>query len=174
MRKDFNRLLKELDADELRDELTNLYNRFGVVKEYYKLELSENTRGVLDKYKKDLRKSFFTGRRRVNRRGRSASKKVIKAFAEVSIHSRDLTELYFYRAEVMTDAVIYYHIENDSFLAATVKAFEEALVLAEKELLVTSMQPRIYKLMVHFNDNVHYGSYSFWPAYEQYVSEAGE
>ena len=166
MRKNFNRLLKELDAEELRDELQNLYNRFAVVKEYYKLELSGNTKEVLDNYKKALRKSFFTGRRRVNRRGRSEAKKVLKAFKEVSIHPKDLVELYFYRAEVMTDAVITYHIENDSFLTATVKAFEEALTLAENELVLQSLQPQIHALMVHFNDNVRYGSYSFWPAYQ--------
>ena len=167
MRKDFNRLLKELDADELRDELTNLYNRFGVVREYYKLELSTSTKSVLDKYKKDLRKSFFTGRRRVNRRGRSASKKVLKAFAEVSIHPRDLIELHFYRAEVMAEAIVNYHIENDSFISSTVKAYEEALALAGEELLLEDLQPQVHQLMVYFNDHVRYGSYSFWPAYSQ-------
>ena len=166
MKKDFNKLLKQLDAEELRDELLNLYDRFNVVKEYYKLELSGNTKAVLDNYKKALRKSFFTGRRRINRRGRSEAKKVLKAFAEISIHPKDLVDLYFYRAEVMTDAVIYYNIENDSFLTATVKAFEEALTLAENELVLQSLQPQIHKLMVHFNDNVRYGSYSYWPAYQ--------
>lgn len=171
MRKDFNRLLKELDADELRDELTVLYDRFPIVKEYYKMELGNSTKGVLDKYKKSLRKTFFTGRRRIARRGRSESKKVLKAFAKVSIHSRDLVELYFYRAEVMAEAIGYYHIENEPFLIATEKAFEEALVLTEKELLLEAFQPRIKLLAQYFSDHVRYGSFSFWPVYRRYFTE---
>lgn len=172
MRKDFNRLLKELDPDELREELRVLYDRFPVVKEYYKMELGSSTKEVLDKYKKALRKTFFTGRRRIARRGRSESKKVLKAFAEVSIHPRDLVELYFYRAEVMAEAISYYNLENEPFLVATEKAFEEALVLAEKELLLEAFQPQIKLLAQYFSDHVRYGSFSFWPLYNNYFPEA--
>ncbi|MEM6771675.1 MAG: DUF6155 family protein, partial [Bacteroidota bacterium] len=82
MKRDFLRLLKELDEDELREELRMLYDRFPVLREYYKLELSANTTKVLEKYKKDVRKAFFTGRRRMGKRGRSNSNKILKAFSE--------------------------------------------------------------------------------------------
>ncbi|NJC27720.1 DUF6155 family protein [Neolewinella antarctica] len=171
MKKDFNRLLKEIDADDMREELRVLYDRFPVVREYYKMELGESTKAVVDKYKADLRKAFFSSKRRVSRRGRSESKKVLKAFSLVSIHPRDLVELYFYRAEVMAEAVVHYRIENDSFLLATVKAFEEALVLAEKELLIESYHPQIEQLSQYFGDHVRYGDYSFWPLFREYFGE---
>lgn len=165
MRKDFNRLLKELDENELRDELKIIYDRFPVVKEYYKLELSGNTKAVVDKYKKALYKSFFTGRRRMNRRARSESKKVLKAFSEVSIHSRDLVELYFYRVEIMVDAVEYYNIENEPFLNSTVKAFEEALRLAKNELLLETFQPQILELVKHYRADFPIVHYPLYPTY---------
>ena len=168
MKKDFNRLVKTLDEDELREELRMLYDRFPVLREYYKLELGASTKSILDKYKKDLRKAFFSARRNVSRRSRSESKKVIKAFAAISIHDRDLLELTFYRAEVMVDAIVHYNVTNESFISSTVKAYEEALAFAEKELLLEIYQPQIKALAEYFEANVRYGSYSFWPAYGRY------
>ncbi len=167
MKKHFNKLLRELDEEELREELAMLYDRFPTVKEYYRMELSGSTKTVVDKYKKTLRKTFFTGRRRINRRGRSESKKVLKEFAQVSIHSRDLVELYFYRAEVMVEAVDYYTIDNDSFLMATVKAFEEAMRFAEKEVMLETYKEQIIRLVDYF-DGLRRSSYRFRPVYDQY------
>jgi len=82
MKRDFLRLLKELDEDELREELKTLYDRFAVVREYYKLELSTNTKAVLDRYQKEIRKAFFPSRGyRMNRRARSARKVTLTRLA---------------------------------------------------------------------------------------------
>ncbi len=153
MKRDFLRLLKELDEHELRDELQNLYDRFPVLREYYKLELSANTGKVLEKYKKDVRKAFFTGRgRRMARRGRSNSNKIIRAFSEVSIHARDLLELHLYRVEVMTEAIDFFGIDSESFHDSTVKSFAKALGMARKELLLDSFRPRIEQLARTFDE----------------------
>ncbi|OAV43066.1 DUF6155 family protein [Lewinella sp. 4G2] len=171
MKKDFNRLVKELDEDELRDELRMLYDRFPILKEYYKMELGASTQPVLDKYKKDLRRTFFAARRRVSRRARSESKKVIKAFAAISIHDRDLLELIFYRAELMAEAIAHYGITNESFIVAAVKAYEEGLQFAEREVFLDTHREQIEALARYFEENVHYGSYSLWPSFRKYYED---
>lgn len=152
MKRDFLRLLKELDEAELREELKMLYDRFPVLREYYKLELSANTAAVLEKYKKALRKAFFTGRRRMNKRGRSASSRVIKDFAAVSIHPRDLVLLQLHRVAVMIEAITYYRVDSEPFHDSTVKSFRKALQLAEKEALLDSTREEAQRLIWLFEE----------------------
>lgn len=152
MKRDFLRLLKELDDEELRDEMKVLYDRFSVVREYYKLELSANTGAVLDKYKKAVRKAFFTGRRRMNKRGRSASNRVIKDFSEVSIHPKDLVLLQLYRVEVMIEAINNYWVESEPFHESTVNNFHKTLQLAQKEQLLESVREEAERLLELFDD----------------------
>ena len=150
MKKDFLRLLKELDEDELREELRGLYERFPALREYYKLELSGSTKVVLDKYKKDVRKAFFTGRRRMGKRGRSNSARVIKDFKEVSIHAKDLIELNFYRVAVMIEAMDHYNVDNEPFYNSMLKSFERAAEMAKKELMLDTFREMADKIVADF------------------------
>lgn len=160
MKKDFLRLLRELDEDELREELRGLYERFPVLREYYRLELGASTAPVLDRYRKQIRKAFFPARgHRVARRGRSESKKILKAFAEISIHPRDLVELYFYRVEVMVDAIDHFRIDREPFYKSVVSAYEAALGLAEAEVLVDSFRERINRLVDYYERVKRIGGY---------------
>jgi hypothetical protein len=158
MKKDFLRLLKALDEDELREELKGLYERFPILREYYKLELSGNTKAVLDKYKTDVRKAFFTGRRRMGKRSRSNSAKVIKDFKEVSIHAKDLIELHFHRVAVMVEAIDYYMIDNEPFYNSMIKSFEHAAEMAKKELLLDSFREMANEIVTQFEVYDSYGN----------------
>jgi len=148
MKRDFLKLLKTLDEEELREELKVLYDRFPTVRSYYKMELSPTTRALLDKYKKDVRKAFFPGRgRRMGKRGRSESKRIIKEFTTISIHQKDVLELLFYRVEVMLEAGIYYYVESEGFYNSVLVAFRQAAKLAEQEILVDTFEERARELV---------------------------
>ncbi|TXF89153.1 hypothetical protein FUA23_11625 [Neolewinella aurantiaca] len=157
MKRDFLRLLKELDEDELREELKTLYERFPALREYYKLELSGSTKAVLDKYKKDVRKAFFTGRRRMGKRGRSNSAKVIKDFREVSIHAKDLIELNFYRVAVMVEAMEFYNVESEPFYNSMLKSFERSAEMAKKELMLDTFRETADEIVSNFEAYDRYG-----------------
>lgn len=134
-----------------------LYDRFPAVKEYYKLELSGSTKAVLDKYKKAVRRAFFTGHRRVGKRGRSNSSKVIKDFRAVSIHTRDVIELEFYRVEVMIEAMYHYQIESEQFYVSMLKNFERSAKLAQKEVLLDSFREMADGMVSRFEAYDVYG-----------------
>lgn len=173
MKRDFLRLLKELDEEELREELKSLYERFPVLREYYKLELSGSTKAVLEKYKKDVRKAFFTGRRRMGKRGRSNSAKVIKDFKEVSIHVKDLIELNFYRVAVMIEAMEYYNIDNEPFYNSMSTSFVKSAEMAQKELMLDTFRELAEEIVVNFETVDAFGGgrdlrhkfWEYWPSH---------
>lgn len=150
MKRDFLKLLAALDEDELREELKALYERFPVLREYYKMELSGNTRSLLEKYKKALRKTFFTGRRNMGRRARSNSTKVIKDFREISIHSKDVIELHFYRVAVMVEAMDHYQDESEQFYDSMFKSFVQAAEMAQEAALSDTFRETAEKIVRHY------------------------
>jgi len=168
MKRDFLKLLKALDEEELREELLALYERFPVLREYYKLELGTSTKDILEKYKKDVRKAFFTGRRRMGKRGRSNSSKIIKAFTEVSIHNKDLVILHLYRVEVMIEAINNYRVDAEQFHDSTVKSFAKALTLAKKHVLLEDVRPEAERLMALFHECKRCGWFTLSEVFREY------
>ncbi|WP_020567389.1 DUF6155 family protein [Neolewinella persica] len=170
MKRDFLKLLAELDEDELREELKALYERFPVLREYYKMELSGNTRKLLEKYKTTLRKTFFTGRRRMGRRARSNSAKVIKDFKEISIHTKDLIELQFYRVAVMVEAMEYYNVDNEQFCNSVQKSFIQSAKLAQKELMLDTFKLTAQAIVDAWDGPDYYSDASLQEVYDEYWS----
>ncbi|NJB84571.1 hypothetical protein GGR26_000316 [Lewinella marina] len=166
MKRDFNKYINHLTEEELREELERLYGRFPVLREYYRMELGD-PKVVIDKYKDALRKVFFPARGR-GKRGRSQSRKIIKKFAEVSIHPKDLVELHFYRAELMAEYLGARRVDSEAYHDSTVKAFQEACELAEREVLLDYFAEGARLLAELFERERRDHRYSFYPTYRQY------
>ena len=166
MKRDFKKYLDHLEEDELRVELTRLYARFPVLREYYAMELTDPKK-VIDKYKAGMRKGFFPARGR-GKRGRSVSTKLIKQFAKISIHPKDLVELHFYRAELMTEYIAARRIDSEPFHDSTVKTFEQACGLAEHEVLLDYFRAGAQALSSLFEEHKRVGRYSLWPVYRRF------
>ncbi|MCP9236162.1 DUF6155 family protein [Lewinella sp. JB7] len=166
MKRDFNKFIAHLDADELRDELAMLYGRFGVLREYYAMELTDPKK-VIDKYKANMRKAFFPARGR-GKRGRSASSKLIKAFSAISIHPKDVIELQFYRAELMTEYIGARRIDSEAFHESTVKTFADACAGAEQEVLLDYFAVGAGKLAELFEQQRRNRHFSLYPTYRRY------
>lgn len=166
MKRDFNKYLAHLDEDELRTELTSLYTRFPILREYYAMELTDPKK-VIDKYKAGMRKAFFPTRGR-GKRGRSQSSKLIKRFAAISIHPKDLVELHFYRAELMTEYIAARRIDSEAFHASTLKTFEQACKMAEREVLLDYFSEGARQLAELFERQRRDRQHSMWPVYVTY------
>ena len=150
----FKKFLNELTEEEMREELQTLHRRFANVREYYRVELSDDPGAVLKTYQAKLHKTFFPKRGR-GRRGRSQSRKVIKEFTAVSDRKRDLTELLFYRAELMGDYIMAYRLDNEGFLTSTAAAFTDACQLAREQQLLDEFRPGVRQLIERFEGNRH-------------------
>lgn len=166
MKRDFNKFLHHSTEAELRDELQRLYARFPVLREYYRMELGD-PKLIVDKYKRDLRKAFFPARGK-GKRGRSQSRKIIRSFAEISIHPKDLVELHFYRAELMAEYIAARRLDSEAYHESTVKAFADACEMADREVLLDFFGAGARQLTELFERQRRQRTYSFYPTYRRY------
>jgi hypothetical protein len=159
-----------LDEDELREELAMLYGRFPLLRAYYDMELADDPKPLIDKYKHALRKTFFPSRGR-GKRGRSLSSKVIKEFSLIAVHPKDVVEMHFYRAELMAEYIAARRIDGETFHASAVKAYADACQRAEREVLLDYFAEGARRLADYFEANRRNTRYSYWPTYGSYWRE---
>lgn len=167
MKRELTKYLDHLEEEELRQEILELYQKLPVVREYYQMELGENTRPLVEKYKKDIRKTFFPARGR-GRRGRSESRKVIRTFTKISIHQKDLVELFFYRVSVMVDYLAAHRLENESFHASIVTSFAEACRMAQREILTDYFRETAREIATKHESSKRLYGHSLLPDWEAY------
>lgn len=151
MKRNFQKLINNLEAEELREELTQLYDRFDLVRKYYSVELSGDTSKTVAKYKDQLKKLFLPTRGR-GKRARSNSAKVIKEFSDISVFPEDLIELYFYRTEMMQEHIRVFHVDNEGYHASLISSYTEACQRANKALLGANFREKALELANRYHD----------------------
>jgi hypothetical protein len=130
-KKELKKFLTELSKDELIKEVEKLYSRFSQVKTFYDVELSGDTSSLLETAKAKIKNEYFPARGFPKARSGEV-KKIIDEFAKISIHPKDLIELYLFRFDM---AVIFTNLYGDidePFYDSAYKAFAKALKLIEE------------------------------------------
>jgi hypothetical protein len=164
MKANFTRYLKDLEEDELRDELAMLYARFEQVRAYYKMELGGSTTAMVDKYKKKIKHCFLPGRGR-GKRARSQSRDLIKEFKEISIFPADIVELELYRAGMMVEWMIHWYNESDAYFASVTKAYQIACRHIVDQQLEERLRPEAKLIAQRFENYRRRGGYSLLEIY---------
>ncbi|WP_027003559.1 DUF6155 family protein [Hugenholtzia roseola] len=171
--KELNKYLKELTKEELEKEIRKLYSKFENVKEYYKLELGEDTSKVLGEYKRKIRGEYFS-KRGMGRASSKESRKVISEFKKISIFQDDVIELLLYRVEVMQEFANEYGdagYVSEPFCSSMTTSFQEACKLIKTEKLETKFRPIVQKMVTA---SAYFGWYveeAFAHYYHVYLGE---
>lgn len=112
--------LEQLEAEELREELMTLYQKFPNVKEYYQAELETGDESqVLESYKKKIYQAYFP-KRGAGRRKNSTCRKLISAYRKIAVFEVDVIDLCLWRVEC---AVMAFHDRNEKRYEAYFTAF---------------------------------------------------
>lgn len=134
MKREFNKFLKTLSEKELIKELQALYSKFEPVRQYYQLELSQDTTVVVREYRQKIKKEYFPNRGYGAARS-GVSRKIILDFKKISVHAKDVIELWLYRTEMMLEFSIAYGDMEEAFYNSLTSGFEQACKLIQSECL---------------------------------------
>lgn len=133
-KKELSKFLKQATKAELEKEIKKLYDKFELVKQYYQLELAEDTTVIVDEFKAKLRKEYFPSRG-YGRGRNSVSRKVVSDFKKIAVFKKDVIDLLLYRVEVMLEYTNAYGDIDEAFYNSLTRSFDEACKLIQKEQL---------------------------------------
>ena len=131
--KNLKNYLKELNEQELRDEIKELYRKFPIVKEYYQLELSTDSTPVVDDYKNKIRRYYFPANRKIKRPKATKMRELINNFKKVAPFTYDVIDLLLYQVETMIAFTEERGYVSKGFYQTMVSRYKEALQLIVQE-----------------------------------------
>jgi len=167
-----NTYLKEMTRLELEGEIKKLYSKFNEVKQFYELELSEDTSAILNKFKDKIEKEYFPTRGYGKGRSKE-SRKVITDFKKISVFNKDVVELLLCRVENMIGYASYGDM-NDAFYNSLISSFNEACQLISSERLENEYLVKCRKLVDETGDLGYGVTESFEDLYWRYFGESHE
>jgi hypothetical protein len=146
--REFRKYLKELEEDELRQELEKLYRQLPLVKEYYQFELSQDHAGLVISYKQKIERHYFPTSGRQPKRPKAAKMRdLINQFRQLSPFTYDVADLLLYQTETMVRFANDRGYISRGFSQTLVSRYKEALVLITKEDHKADFSSRAQKIM---------------------------
>lgn len=134
MKRELTKYLNTLDQKELIKEIKKLYDKFEPVQQYYELELSDNSKKVLEEFKEKIKKEYFPKRGFPKARN-NVSRKIVNDFKKIAVHKKDIVELWLYRTKMMIEFTQEFGDIDEPFYNSLSSGFEQACKIIRKEQL---------------------------------------
>lgn len=145
-RTQLNKFLKELNNEELKEQITDLYSRFKNVKEYYDFSFNPNEDKRINEAKAKIAKEYFPeGKRRAKKR-RSIAKKFILHLQKLEVNPVLIADLMFYNIEIAQAYTAENKIKQEAFYKSMLVSFRNAINYSEKQLISGEFLSRINKI----------------------------
>ncbi len=145
----FKKHLEQLELEDLKEELMNLFTKIQGVKEYYLMELGNDKQRqkVYDKAKKDITSKYATKSRRRPRRPRIQKvKNIIKTLEKESSLPYELIDIYLHNTEEALDFMMKFRFDSAPLRNSINGTFIKALNLIELELMKEEYRERCGKI----------------------------
>lgn len=146
----FTHHLSQLSEEELREELTHLYDKVEEVKSYYRIELgSDVDRGKwVASIKKQVASCFITRSRRKPRRPRiKKMQSLLKEASKKSIYDHELADIFIDATEQASGFMSSYNFYSETLHNNILKTFRKSLQLAKMSLSIDDYNPRIQMIV---------------------------
>jgi len=169
----FIKHINQLDAEDLRTELTQLYTKLDAVKKFYKLELgSEEDRTKLyAKAKQNIASKYATKSFRKPRRPRIQKiNAILRNLKKEAIFSYEMIDIYLFTTETAVEFMDSYDFYSQPLHNNIISSFTEAVKLIKENRMVSQYDERclsIIKKTRFFRDLKH----ELEDQYENYILE---
>ena len=153
----FMKHLKELNEEDLRKELQDLFDKIPEVKQFYAMELgSEKDRTKLyERAKKEIASKYATKSYRKPRRPRIQKiNRILSEMRKLTIFSSDMIDLHLYNVEQGLSFAINYSFSSVPLNNCIINSFESAIQLVIESKLEYDFQERcnsiVQKSILHY------------------------
>lgn len=130
---DLNKLLRELDKEELIAEIEKICDKFEVVKDYFQIDLTGDTAQHVAQAKKKISAQFYTKEGKPRNAKPSRLNKIIADFELLSIYKEDIIQLLLFRVTATIDFILNDDCGTMSLLSSNLRAFARACTLIADE-----------------------------------------
>ena len=154
--------LKELDKEDLEEQIIDLYERLDEVKVFYNFVFNPNERKLIENAKIKISREYFPENRRKRAKARrSVAQKFIKHFKKLGVDPIKTSDLMLYNIEIAQTFSKDRSNINEAFYKSIYKSYEEAVMYILQNGIINEFENRIVKIALQSEDQDWPNSYLF-------------
>lgn len=158
--------LKELDKEQLEEQILDLYQRFKDVKVFYDFTFNPQEEKKLIEAKDKVKEEYFPRKRRRARARRSVAQKYIRHFQQLGFDPQMLADLMLYNVETAIAYNAKRRQVSDAFFKSILTSFQAALEHIRIQGLKRQFEDRIEVILGNVQRQRWFNSQAFKNAYE--------
>ncbi|WP_306568041.1 DUF6155 family protein [Flavobacterium lindanitolerans] len=148
-KRDLKKYLKELDKEQLEEQLLELYEKFSDVKTYYDFVFNPKEDKLLQEAKLKVTNEYFPLKGKRAKLRRSVAQKYIKHFLSLGVDSYVVADLMLHNLEVAQKYTARREMRYASFYKSMLNSFEQVVKYSIENGMVSEFKERIF----HIKDN---------------------
>ncbi|MEZ0006530.1 hypothetical protein ABH942_001900 [Flavobacterium sp. 28YEA47A] len=145
-KRDLKKYLKELDKEQLEEQLLELYEKFSDVKTYYDFVFNPKEDKLLQEAKLKVSNEYFPLKGKRAKLRRSVAQKYIKHFLSLGVDPFVVVDLMFHNIEVAQKYTARREIRYASFYKSMLNSFEQVVKYAIENGMVSEFKNRILEI----------------------------
>jgi len=148
-KRDLKKYLKELDKEQLEEQLLELYEKFSDVKTYYDFVFNPKEDKLLQEARLKVTNEYFPLKGKRAKLRRSVAQKYIKHFLSLGVDSYVIADLMLHNLEVAQKYTARREMRYASFYKSMLNSFEQVVKYSIENGMVSEFKERI----LHIKDN---------------------
>jgi transcriptional regulator with PAS, ATPase and Fis domain len=145
-KRELRKYLKDLNKEQLEDQLLDLYNRFKEVKEYYDFAFNPRENELLEQCRFHISKEYFPVNSRKAKMRRSVAQKWVKKLILFDADASLIADLMFFNIEIAQSFSGEHFVRQEAFYSSFFKSFDEALRFVSEKGILSEFKGRIEKI----------------------------
>lgn len=145
-KRELRKYLKELTKEQLEEQIVDLYNRFGNVKEYYDFAFNPNENKLVELCRFQISREYYPVNGRKAKMRRSVAQKWIKKLLSLDADASLLADVMFFNIEIAQTFSSEHFIRQESFFTSLYKSFDEAIRFVSEKGILNDFRGRIEKI----------------------------
>jgi len=145
-KRELRKYLKELTKEQLEGQITDLYERFKEVKEYYDFAFNPKENQLLEQCRFQISKEYYPAGSRKAKLRRSVAQKWIKKLILLDAETSLIADLMFFNIEIAQTFCGEHYVRQETFYTSMYKSFDEALRFVSEKGILKEFKGRIEKI----------------------------
>lgn len=166
-KRDLKKYIEQLPAENLREQIIELYDKFQAVKTYYDFVFKPNEGKLIDEAKAKIVNEYFPVKRRKPKARRSVAQKYIKHFLSLGLDVFLLADLMLFNLEVIQKFSNQKLQTSDAFYKSALNSFEQLVVYLIENGLTSEYQNRVEVIVAEAQKQQWTNLYAFEIIFEK-------
>ena len=150
-KRDLKKYLKELDKEQLEEQIIELYDKFSDVKVYYDFAFNPNEEKLIQEAKFKITNEYFPVKGKKAKMRRSVAQKFIKHFIKLGVDVTMVADLMLFTIETAQRFSSKRLIKYESFFKSIFTAYQQAVSFMIENSIINEFLDRVVEIKEEAN-----------------------